>query len=192
MITDNQNLIVPTNASGGLAENNDFIVTISEDGLVIGISISGNVIPIGEGALTNIGYTFETSGTTNVCITDQRFYDINGNEILVPGDSCTTIELDTELSSSDLNQDLNFEIKNIYPNPFNPSVSFDLQINSSDLVEINVYDLKGNKVFEIFSGFLNSGTHSFDWNANNFPTGIYILSSSSANFVSNQKVLLMK
>ena len=192
MITDNQNLVVPTNASGGLAADNNFIVTVSDDGLVIGTSISGNVIPIGEGTLTNIGYTFEASGTTDVCITAQRFYDINGNEILVPGDSCTTIELDTELSNSDLNEDLNFEIKNIYPNPFNPNVNFDLQINNSDLVEINVYDLKGNKVFEIFSGFLNSGTHSFNWNANNFPTGIYILSSSSTNFVSNQKVLLMK
>tara|TARA_B100000676_G_scaffold192506_1_gene189215 strand:- start:4621 stop:6693 length:2073 start_codon:yes stop_codon:yes gene_type:complete len=191
-ISDNQSLIQPTNASGGLAEDNDFIVTVSDDGLVIGTSISGNIIPIGEDILTNIGYTFDTSGTTDVCITDQKFYDINGNDILVPGDNCTTIELNTELSSSNFDKELIFEIKNIYPNPFNPNVNFDLQINNSDLVEINVYDLKGNKVFEIFSGVLNSGTHSFNWNANNFPTGIYIISSSSSNFVSNQKVLLMK
>ncbi len=191
-ISDTQNLLTPTNASGGLAEDNDFIVTVSNDGLVIGTSISGNLIPIGEGILTNIDYIFSTSGNTEVCITNQKFYDINGNEILVPGDSCTTIELDTELSSSDLDKDLIFEIQNIYPNPFNPNVNFDLQVDTPDLVEINVYDLKGNKVFEIFSGNLNTGIHSFNWDANNFSTGLYILSSTSSNFVSNQKVLLMK
>ena len=79
-ISDNQNLIQPTNASGGLAEDNDFIVTVSDDGLVIGTSISGNIIPIGEDILTNIDYTFDTSGTTDVCITDQKFYDINGKD----------------------------------------------------------------------------------------------------------------
>ena len=126
------------------------------------------------------------------CITEQKFYDINGNEILVPGDSCTTIELDTELSNFDDINDINFEIQNIYPNPFNPNVNFDLQIKSSDFVEINVYDLNGNKVFEIFSGNLNSGVHSFNWDANKFSTGIYIINGSSNNFVSSQKVLLMK
>ncbi len=191
-VTDNQNLISLTNASGGIAEDNDFIVTVSDEGLVIGTSISGNTIPIGESILTNIGYSFENSGTTEICITNQRFFDINGNEILVPGNSCSTIELDIELSNENLQKNLNFEIQNIYPNPFNPNVNFDLQIIDSDLVEINVYDLQGKKVYEIFSGYLNSGIHSFNWEAANFPTGIYILSSTSNNFVSNQKVLLMK
>ena len=192
-ISDSQNLISYTNASGGLAEDNDFLVTVSDGGLVIGTSISdNNIIPVGEGILTNINYTFANSGTTEICITNQSFLDINDNEILVPGNSCYTIELDTELSNESLQQNLNFELQNIYPNPFNPNVNFDLQIVDSDLVEINVYDLKGNKVFEIFSGYLNSGIHSFNWEAVNFPTGIYILNSRSNNFVSNQKVLLMK
>ena len=68
-VTDNQNLISLTNASGGMAEDNDFIVTVSDEGLVIGTSISGNTIPIGESILTNIGYSFENSGTTEICIT---------------------------------------------------------------------------------------------------------------------------
>ena len=191
-ISDNLNLITPVDAYGGLAEDNNFIVTVSSDGTVIGTSISGNIIPIGDGLLTNINYVFENSGITEICITEQKFYDINGNEILIPGDSCTTIELDTELSNFDDINDINFEIQNIYPNPFNPNVNFDLQIKSSDFVEINVYDLNGSKVYEIFSGNLNSGIHSFSWDANKFSTGIYIINGSSNNFVSSQKVLLMK
>ena len=191
-ISDNLNLITPVDAYGGLAEDNNFIVTVSSDGTVIGTSISGNIIPIGDGLLTNINYVFENSGITEICITEQKFYDINGNEILIPGDSCTTIELDTELSNFDDINDINFEIQNIYPNPFNPNVNFDLQIKSSDFVEINVYDLNGSKVYEIFSGNLNSGIHSFSWDANKFSTGIYIINGSSNNFASSQKVLLMK
>ena len=92
-VSDNLNLITLSNAYGGIAEENDFIVSVSPDGQVIGTSISGSTIPIGEGLLTNLNFTFNNSGTTEVCISDHIFKDINGNEILVPGDSCSSIEL---------------------------------------------------------------------------------------------------
>ncbi len=191
-ISDDLNLITLSNAYGGLAQENDFIVSVSQDGYVIGTSLSGTTIPIGEGLLTNLDFSFEESGLTEVCITDQIFSDINGNEILVPGESCTSVELNTELTIDNSIDNLEFGISNVYPNPFNPLVNFDIQLLETEKVNINIYDLKGNKISDIYSGILQYGNHSFNWDATNFATGIYIIQCTSITSISNQKVLLMK
>jgi hypothetical protein len=85
-----------------------------------------------------------------------------------------------------------FGISNIYPNPFNPLVNFDIQLLETENININIYDLRGNKIDNIYNGTLEFGNHTFSWDANNFSTGIYIISCNSNNLVSNQKVLLMK
>ena len=191
-ITDNLDLITLSNASGGLAEENDFIVSTSGEGTVVGVSLSDGTIPMGEGLLTNLQFTYSESGTTEVCVTNQIFSDINGNEILVPGDSCTSLELNTELNIDDSNQDLEFGVANIYPNPFNPLVNFDIQLSKTENVDISIYDIMGHHISNIHSGVLNQGTHSFYWDAGNKSTGIYIIQCKNKNSVSTQKVLLMK
>ena len=59
-------------------------------------------------------------------------------------------------------------------------------------IHIDIYDVKGNKIDNIWSGMLNHGTHSFRWDASNQSTGIYIIKCSVNNIVSTQKVFLIK
>jgi lysyl endopeptidase len=191
-ISDTENLITLSNADGGLAEDNDFIISVSSDGTIIGTALSDNTIPVGEGTLTNLTFSFEESGSTEVCISDHVFSDINGNEILVPGNSCTSLELNTELNADNSTNDLEFGISKVYPNPFNPTVNFDVQLLHTEKINIYVYDLIGNKIATLHSGVLQSGSHSFNWDATDFSTGLYIIQCKSQNTVSNQKVLLMK
>ena len=191
-ITDALDLITLSSASGGISEENGFIVSTSEDGTVIGVALLDGIIPIGEGILTNLEFTYEESGVTEVCVTNQIFSDINGNEILVPGDSCTSLELNTELNIDESTQNLEFGISNVYPNPFNPLVNFDIQLTEAENININVYDLRGYKVTNIHSGSLRSGTHSFYWDGTNYSTGLYIIQCENKNSTSIQKVLLMK
>tara|TARA_Y100001970_G_scaffold153517_1_gene187937 strand:+ start:9896 stop:11971 length:2076 start_codon:yes stop_codon:yes gene_type:complete len=192
VVSDTANLITLSNAYGGLAEDNNFIISISQDGTVIGTTLSENTIPIGEDILTNLDFTFSESGTTQVCISNHIFFDINGNEILVPGDNCTSLELNTELNIDDSLSNLKFGISKVYPNPFNPSVNFDIQLLETEKINIYVYDLIGNKIATIHSGILQSGNHSFNWDATDFSTGLYIIQCESKKIASNQKVLLMK
>ena len=192
-ITDELDLITLSGASGGIAEDSGFTVSTSEDGTVIGVSLSGDgVIPIGEGTLTNLYFTYEESGTTEMCITNQVFYDVHGNELLTFGDICTPLVLDTELNIDYTNQELQFGINNIYPNPFNPIINFDVQLSQTEQVDIVIYDILGNKISNIYSGILKQGGHSFYWNAHNQSTGLYIIKCKNKNSISSQKILLMK
>ena len=94
--------------------------------------------------------------------------------------------------NNDNDKQLIFNLDTPYPNPFNPMVNFDLNVSETEYFDINIYDIQGNKIDHIWSGFLNYGVHSFNWNGTNQSTGIYIIKCNTDNMVSTQKIFLIK
>ena len=71
--------------------------------------------------------------------------------------------------------DVDFSLSAPYPNPFNPSVNFEVNVMDAQSIDIDIFDIYGNKIQDIYSGFLNYGLHNFSWNASNFSAGVYII-----------------
>ncbi|MFL2620424.1 MAG: lamin tail domain-containing protein, partial [Flavobacteriaceae bacterium] len=63
----------------------------------------------------------------------------------------------------------------VYPNPFVESLYILLDLEISDFVTINIFDLKGSLVDNIHSGILNSGMQRINKNLEKLTQGIYIL-----------------
>lgn len=72
-------------------------------------------------------------------------------------------------------------VNNPYPNPFNPTVNFDLSLTKDSKVSIQIYNIKGQKIKDVFWGDLSSGTHIFNWTGLTESSGIYFLKISSDN-----------
>ena len=69
-----------------------------------------------------------------------------------------------------------FNILNTYPNPFNPNLSIDFNIESPGVVDLEVYDIMGNLVEKIITqNFTASGLNTVVWNAEQFSSGEYIV-----------------
>ena len=66
-------------------------------------------------------------------------------------------------------------IKNVYPNPFNPSAKIIVNIPNSDIIKINIYDISGKLVDIIHNGYILKGTYTFIWNAKQHQSGVYIV-----------------
>ena len=96
------------------------------------------------------------------------------------------------LSISDDIIDQEFSIKAAYPNPFNPSVTVNYFISSSDFVDIKAVDIHGKTVDNISSSFKPSGEHSFDWYPENISSGVYFMKISNSNQVLTQKLMFIK
>jgi hypothetical protein len=84
----------------------------------------------------------------------------------------------------------NFEIST-YPNPFNPETQIRLELQTGQDVEIEIFNLLGENVKHLFSGYISAGTKTFSWNAKNnsgitLPAGIYFIKVTSHE---TQKVL---
>ncbi len=85
-----------------------------------------------------------------------------------------------------------------YPNPFNPSTTTEYGLPSMSRVEISIYDIQGRKLSSKTLGNLDAGYHSYVWNAETFPSGVYFLkiNATSLNdkrqFQKSIKMMLIK
>ena len=84
-----------------------------------------------------------------------------------------------------------FKINNLFPNPFNPVLNIDFEINQAGLVEIKLSDITGSMVKTVYEGFEGAGKHQINWNSENLPSGVYFVSlQAGGNFLTSKVVLL--
>ncbi|RPH95666.1 T9SS C-terminal target domain-containing protein [candidate division KSB1 bacterium] len=80
-----------------------------------------------------------------------------------------------------------------YPNPFNSSTIIPLEISATTRVELTVYNILAQKVTTLLpSQNLEPGSYTYLWNAQDLPSGVYLIKLSTASFEQSQKVLLIK
>lgn len=60
-----------------------------------------------------------------------------------------------------------------YPNPFNPSTLIRYGLPKSSYIILEVYNLLGQKIAELFKGRKEAGIHQVEWDATGFSSGIY-------------------
>ena len=90
-----------------------------------------------------------------------------------------------------------FELKNNYPNPFNPSTSIKYILPNDGIVKVNVYDMMGRKIKTLINKFQKSGHKSVQWDAtNNFgnkvPSGVYLYKIEAGDFNQTKKMVLLR
>ncbi len=90
-----------------------------------------------------------------------------------------------------------YELYQNYPNPFNAktTISFDLPYNS--VVQVVVYNVLGQEIKEIQSGYLNAGHHQMIWDGTGsdgeeVTSGVYFYRVSADDFNKTKKMLLVK
>lgn len=66
-----------------------------------------------------------------------------------------------------------FTLLQNYPNPFNPSTKIRFETPGNSAIRLVVYDISGKNVATLFEGKLNAGTYEYEWNAAEFPSGVY-------------------
>ncbi len=79
-----------------------------------------------------------------------------------------------------------------YPNPFNPVCNIDLDIKTDQTLRITVNDILGIQQEIINDGFVKSGYHSIQWNAENLPNGVYFIKAESNKVSQTRKITLLK
>lgn len=86
---------------------------------------------------------------------------------------------------------------NNYPNPFNPSTKIQFYLAKPGAARIIIYDMKGEEINSIVSGYLDSGWHEADWDARNFrgekvSSGIYVYQLVQGDVILQRKMIVLK
>jgi hypothetical protein len=100
-----------------------------------------------------------------------------------------------------------FELGQNYPNPFNPStkITFSVPVSplvggtGGDIVKLVIFDILGREVSVLVNEALKPGSYKVDWNASNFPSGVYYYKltarqagSLTGDFSETKKMMLIK
>ena len=86
----------------------------------------------------------------------------------------------------------NFVLNAAYPNPFNPSTTVSYGVISDGIVNISVYDINGRMVEELVNEYSSIDDYTIIWDASMQPSGVYFIKMISGEFMSTQKVILLK
>ena len=80
-----------------------------------------------------------------------------------------------------------------YPNPFNPSTAINVQLSTVSELDLDIYNLKGQKIQTLFNGKKEAGKYTFHWNATDQPSGIYLcVLKIDGTQTASQKLVLVK
>ena len=80
-----------------------------------------------------------------------------------------------------------FEVSNAYPNPFNPSTTIDINIPEAGLLNVGVYNLKGQLMSTLVNKNVYPGSYSLAWDASDLTSGLYIFSVTYGDKTYNQE-----
>lgn len=139
-------------------------------------------LPIGDipGSGEKQFHSFVINQTENGNLTGELFFDGVQSDVVTDIDeNGNTIVTDYKLFQN-------------YPNPFNPSTVIKYSLLEAGLVNIKIYDILGNEIATLLNGEKNAGSHSIEFNAANYASGVYFYKISSGSFVSVKKMMLLK
>jgi hypothetical protein len=85
-----------------------------------------------------------------------------------------------------------FALDQNYPNPFNPSTKIKFSLAKSVHVNIDIFNLIGQKVQTLLNSPLPAGNHEIEFNANNISSGIYFYIIEAGEFQDVKKMIFLK
>ncbi|MEA1972150.1 MAG: T9SS type A sorting domain-containing protein, partial [Candidatus Cloacimonadota bacterium] len=84
-----------------------------------------------------------------------------------------------------------------YPNPFNPETTISFNIQETNDVLLEIFNIKGQKIKTLINSALPAGNHKVVWNGTDendlqVSSGIYFYKLRSTGFEQIKKMILMK
>lgn len=81
----------------------------------------------------------------------------------------------------------------IYPNPAANNVSVKLNLEQTETVSVNVYDITGKNISTVYSNeSLNAGTHTVSVNTSSFDNGMYFVTVTTNSTKQTTKLIINK
>lgn len=85
-----------------------------------------------------------------------------------------------------------YDLKQNFPNPFNPETNIIFEIPKNSLVKINIFDVNGKEVATLVNEYLNAGRYEHRFIPGGLSSGIYFVNLISNGIQLTKKIMLVK
>ncbi|MBN2367349.1 MAG: T9SS type A sorting domain-containing protein [Calditrichaeota bacterium] len=148
----------------------------------------GDILP-GEAVFSPNAYYVRTNN--NPLIDTINFsLNIHSHRTLYWQDSTMTMIVGMQDFKSTIPKDYAFHQN--YPNPFNPSTTIKFDLPKTSKVSLKIFNIIGEEVATLVSDRLSAGSYSYDWDASNLASGVYLYRLQAGDYVETKKMILMR
>ena len=92
----------------------------------------------------------------------------------------------------EMNTITSFQLRQNFPNPFNPRTLISFFLPQAQYVSLEIYDNRGKLVSTILEQNLSQGDHQIIWDGYQYASGIYYYQLKSAHFTQTKKMIYLK
>jgi hypothetical protein len=85
-----------------------------------------------------------------------------------------------------------YSLSQNFPNPFNPTTNIRYDLPKNGFVKLVVFDMLGREIETLVNEQQSAGTYEANWNASQFPSGVYFYKLITDNFTETKKMLMVK
>jgi hypothetical protein len=118
-------------------------------------------------------------------------YDFSFTNDMFIGSFADPLLLDLPINS-EINSIPQTSLQVIYPNPFNPATTISYQLAEEELVTIDIYNIKGQKVANLINEQQPAGSYQVSWQPQEIGSGIYLFRFKAGDYSKNSKLILLK
>jgi hypothetical protein len=153
-----------------------------------------------EGAPVTIAWTMKEKAGQNYLLLEQQGGRVIARHTLGTDGTITVNDVEKKTFSLKLdNMPAAYALAQNYPNPFNPSTVIRYSLPADGHVTLKIYNVIGELVSGLLDGEQQAGYKQVEWNASNFPSGVYFYRLEAANgpdpgktFTQVKKMLLVR
>lgn len=118
------------------------------------------------------------------------------NSLLIAGQELwiDSVCIDTVLTPSVIHthQTKEYILEQNFPNPFSSVTKISYTISKPGLVNLKIYDIYGREIRELVNHYQKSDIYTINFNARDLPDGVYYYTLEVNDFISTQKMLLIR
>ena len=103
-----------------------------------------------------------------------------------------TINGITADTAEKMSSPVDFVLLQNYPNPFNPQTAIEFKVPRMQHVKLAVYDITGQEVEVLLNRDMPAGNHTVTFQADDRPSGVYVVKLAAAGQTSTIKMLLVR
>jgi len=84
------------------------------------------------------------------------------------------------------------QLEAAYTQTINPAVTINFALQDKEFTQISVYNILGEKVDDLAAATFPPGFHYLQWNATEFPTGVYFIQLLTPSYQQTRKIMYLK
>jgi len=86
----------------------------------------------------------------------------------------------------------NYSLYQNSPNPFNPHTKIKFDLSYKSIARISLFNIQGKEITILVNNEMDAGSYSVDWDATNYPSGVYFYKLTAGKFSETKKMILIK